>query len=160
MPAAFPEISPPALPTAIVFEKRPRWAPELERQFLGEEARVVACRAVKDVEERSAGVAQGVVVLDASVATADCLQYLRHALSDPQALPVIIVGNRQTESMEWTFRELGAAAFFTKRIPGHEMAALCRRQWTDRERRRDVRSPLPALSHQHSSRLEQRSSEP
>jgi DNA-binding NtrC family response regulator len=143
----FPDISPPAPPTAIVFEKRPRWAPELERQFLAEEVRVVACRAVKDVEERSAGVSRGVVLLDASVATPECLQYLRHAISDPQALPVIVVGNRQTAPLEWSFRELGAAAFFAKKIPGHEMASLCRRQWTRRGRRSVARPHRPALSH-------------
>jgi DNA-binding NtrC family response regulator len=116
-------------PAAIVFEKEPRWAPELQRQFLKEDVRVIACRSLKDAEERSAGVGRGVVLLDASVATAECLQFLRRGMTDPEALPVLIVGSTQTARLEWAFRELGAAAFFPNRIPGHEMASLCRRQW-------------------------------
>ncbi len=119
-------------PTVVVFEKQPRWAPELERQFLAEEVRVVACRSVKDAAERAAGVARGVLLLDAAVAPADCLQYLRHALSDPRTLPVLIVGTPAIAPLEWSFRELGARAFFVKKIPGHEMASLCRRQWGGR----------------------------
>ncbi len=119
-------------PTVVIFEKQPRWAPELERQFLAEEVRVVACRSVKDAAERAAGVSQGALLLDAAVAPADCLQYLRHALSDPRTLPVLIVGAPAIAPLEWTFRELGARAFFVKKIPGHEMASLCRRQWGGR----------------------------
>ncbi len=119
----------PATPTTIVFEKEPRWAPELERQFLTEDARVIACRSLPDVEERSADVARGLVLLDASAATAECLQFLRQELTDPEALPVVVVGKKRIAHLEWLFRELGAAAFFPKKIPGHEMAALCRRLW-------------------------------
>jgi DNA-binding response OmpR family regulator len=119
-------------PTAIVFEKKPRWAPELQRQFSTEKVRVVACRSVRDVEERLAGVSYGAVLLDASVATADCLQFLRRGLSDPAALPVVIVGSERVADLEWLFLELGAVVFFSKKTPGHEMAALCRRQWSVR----------------------------
>jgi DNA-binding NtrC family response regulator len=137
-------------PTAIVFEKQPRWAPELQRQFLKEDVRVIACRSVRDAEERSAGVDRGVVLLDASVATAECLQFLRRGMTDPEALPVLIVGSTQTARLEWAFRELGAAAFFSKRIPGHEMASLCRRQWKDRNARTSERS-APGNQKQRSS---------
>jgi DNA-binding NtrC family response regulator len=133
-------------PTAIVFEKQPRWAPELQRQFLTEDVRVIACRSVRDVEERAAGVARGVILLDASMAPAECLQFLRRAMADPQALPVLIVGTKRIAHLEWSFRELGAAAFFAKRIPGHEMASLCRRQWS---RQSASRSERFASSHQH-----------
>ena len=60
------------------------------------------------------------------MAPAECLQFLRRAMADPQALPVLIVGTKRIAHLEWSFRELGAAAFFAKRIPGHEMASLCR----------------------------------
>jgi DNA-binding NtrC family response regulator len=131
-------------PTAIVFEKQPRWAPELQRQFLTEDVRVIACRSVRDVEERLAGVARGVVLLDASTAPADCLQFLRREMADPQSLPVLIVGTKRIAHLEWSFRELGAAAFFSKRIPGHEMASLCRRQWSNQNASCTQR---PATSH-------------
>jgi len=141
--AAFPQQT---TPTAIVFEKQPRWAPELQRQFLTEDVRVVACRSVKDVEERAAGVARGVVLFDASTAPAECLQFLRREMADPQALPVLIVGSKRIAQLEWSFRELGSVAFFAKRIPGHEMASLCRRQWS---RQRASRTERFVSSHQH-----------
>jgi DNA-binding NtrC family response regulator len=140
-----PTFLPPTAPTAIVLEKQPRWAPELQRQFLTEEVRVIACRSVRDVEDRSVGVTRGVVLLDASAATAECLQFLRREMSDPEALPVVILGTKRIAHLEWSFRELGAAAFLSKRIPGHEMASLCRRQWTSRSGPRSERS---ASSHQ------------
>ena len=39
-------------PTILVFERRPRWVPELERQFAGEEVRVRGCGRPRDIEER------------------------------------------------------------------------------------------------------------
>lgn len=126
MPANFPAFPPATATTAIVFEKQPRWAPELQRQFVGDEIRVIACRSVKDVEDRCAAASRGVVLLDATAATADCLQFLRRGMADPNALPVVIVGSKRIADLEWAFREVGAAAFFIHRIPGHEMAAHCR----------------------------------
>ncbi len=137
-------ISQQTTPTAIVLEKQPRWAPELQRQFLTEDVRVIACRSVRDVEDRLAGVARGVVLLDASTAPAECLQFLRREMADPEALPVLIVGTKRIAHLEWSFRELGAAAFFSERIPGHEMASLCRRQLSSQS---TSRSERPAPSH-------------
>ncbi len=117
---------------AIVFEKRPRWGPELERQFESEDVRVVECRSLSDVAERSAGVARGVIVLDFAAAAAECLRFLGRWLGDGATLPVFIVGSNRTAALEWPVRDLGATAFFRKTIPGHEMADLCRRQWAKR----------------------------
>ena len=117
-------------PIAFVFEKRPRWAPELERQFANEDARVVSCRSLHDVVDRSAAARCGVVVIDIAVDTADCLRFLGRRLGNPPALPVIVVAQGQTAMFEWPVRDLGACAFLAKRIPGHEMADLCRRQWS------------------------------
>ena len=133
-------------PTAIVFEKAPRWAPELQRQFLDEEVRVIACRSLRDVIERAARVGRGVILLDASAAAADCLQFLREELSDPEALAVVIVANKAIAPLEWSFRELRAAAFFSRKIPGHEMAALCRRLWG---RQNGLRAERLTTSHSH-----------
>jgi len=135
----FPAFVPPSTPTTIVFEKQPRWAPELQRQFLAEDARVIACRSLRDVEERLAGLKRGVVLLDASVAPGECLQFLRREMSDPESLPVMIIGAKRVAHLEWSFRELGAIAFFPQRIPGHEMASLCRRQWASTGESRSAR---------------------
>lgn len=120
-----------APPVAIVFEKRPRWVPELQRQFLNEDVKVVACRSIADVEDRSAGVSTGLILLDLAAEVADCVQYLARHAADPNRLPVVVVGSSDEAPLEWAIRELGAAAFFARRIPGHEMADLCRRQWSE-----------------------------
>jgi len=115
-----------------VFEKRPRWAPELERQFANESVRIVACRSLHDVADRSADVERGVIVLDLAAETAECLRFLGGRVGDAAALPVFVVGSDRTAALEWTVRELGATAFFPRTIPGHEMADLCRRQFTSK----------------------------
>lgn len=117
------------MPTAVVFEKWPRWAPELERQFLGQDVRVVACRSIADVEERSANVKRGVILLDLSAAAADCLRYLERRLGEPGALPTFVIGPERMAALEWPVRDLGAMAYLTGAVAGHEMAALCRKQW-------------------------------
>jgi DNA-binding NtrC family response regulator len=129
-PAPAPTAARP-LPTAIVFEQRPRWAPELERQFADEGVRVIACRSLTDVAERSARTPVGVILLDLQDAAADCLRFLGRRVSDAVALPVLIVGSDQTADLEWPVRDLGALAFFATKIPGDEMASLCRRQWSN-----------------------------
>jgi DNA-binding NtrC family response regulator len=120
--------------TAVVFEERPRWGPELERQFANEDVCVVECRSLSDVAERSADVARGVIVLDIAFQTAECLRFLGRRLGSGAGLPVFIVGSEQTSALEWPVRDLGATAFFAKTIPGHEMAHLCRRQWAQSTR--------------------------
>jgi DNA-binding NtrC family response regulator len=141
-----PPVIPSTTPVVIVFEKRPRWAPELQRQFLNELVRVIACRSVRDVEERLAGVARGAVLLDASAAPAECVQFLKNGLLNPEALPVIVVATAQLAEREWSFRELGAIAFLSGRNSGHAMASLCRRQWRGQQRQE------PGTSYQQQGR--------
>lgn len=116
-------------PTAVVYEKRPRWAPELERQFEEESVHVVECRSLADVIERSCGVRRGVILLDLSFKTADCLKFLGRRLNDGAELPVFVIGSPRQAALEWSVRDLGATAFFPKAIPGHQLAELCRRQF-------------------------------
>ncbi len=119
-----------APPTAFVFERQPRWAPELERQFIAEDVRVVACRSLRDLTERSQGVSRGVMVLDLAAETIGCLRFLGLRAADPAAVPTFVVGGGPTAHLEWVVRELGATLFFATIIPGHALAALCRRQWS------------------------------
>ena len=145
MSADFSPLDAANTPSVIVFERQPRWAPELQRQFLNDSARVIACRSVKDVEERLTGVLRGVVLLDASAAATDCLEFLKREMSDPTALPVVIVSSTKLARLEWSFRELGAAAFFPRKIPGHEMASLCRRLWSSESALRLTRTNASCL---------------
>jgi hypothetical protein len=118
--------------TAIVFEKRPRWGPELARQFANENVRVVECRSLSDVIERSANAGRGVILMDLLFKPVECLRFLSRRLGDGFSLPIFVIGSEWTSVLEWPVRDLGAIAFFARAIPGHEMADLCRRQWSAR----------------------------
>jgi hypothetical protein len=122
----------PAGATAIVFEKRPRWGPELARQFANENVRVVECRSLSDVVERSADAGLGVILLDLLFKPLECLRFLSRRLGDGSSLPVFVIGSEWASVLEWPVRDLGATEFFARAVPGHEMADLCRRQWNAR----------------------------
>ncbi len=114
--------------TVIVFEKRPRWTPELQRQFVGEDVRVRGCRSLSDVAQ--AGNTGGTVaVLDLDAAPADCLQFLGRSIQQRDCTPMIVIGSYRTADLEWNVRELGALAYLHGDCSGEEPARLCRRLW-------------------------------
>ena len=130
--------------TVIVFEKRPRWAPELQRQFDDDEdVRVRACNSTADLERMQAeteddragdwaGEPSGVrvAVLDFDAAPAECLQYLGRRIGRRLDCPSIVIGSPRTAALEWSVRELGAVEFVVDFISGERLASLCRRQWS------------------------------
>ena len=115
-------------PLVLVFEKRPRWAPELQRQFADEEVRIRACRSTADVDERLRESPGSLVVLDLRAGSAACLQFLAAGSQKPVRPPMIVVGSLRTAELEWPMRELGATEFLPD-PPGDRLAAVCRRQW-------------------------------
>ena len=117
-------------PYIVVFEKEPRWAPELKRQFLGDDVVVRACRSVRDIESKSRTVEETVIVLDLEAEPANCLQFLGQSLGDPAQPPVIVIGSSRVLELEWPVRELGAVEFFADSVLGEDLAKLCRRQWS------------------------------
>jgi hypothetical protein len=117
-------------PAIIVFEKQPRWVPELQRQFEAEDVAIIGCRSLRDVRERSQGVERGVILLELTSEPAGCLRFLGQTVDQPGALDVFVVASARTADLEWPVRDLGAKAFFPERIPGEQMASLCRRQWS------------------------------
>ena len=117
-----------------VFESRPYWTPELQRQFQKEDLRVRACSSIVDVRRHLDSHAETnpntkqIVVLDLDAGSAECLQFLgrrnRSWNSD-----VIVVGSPTTLELEWSIRELGAFGFVPHDIGGDELARICRRQF-------------------------------
>ena len=116
-------------PEIVVHEKRPRWAPELQRQFVGEEVRVRGCRSLADAVPRAADAAPRVVVLDLEAAPAETLHFLGHWGPKARRWPVVVIGSTRTADLEWPARELGALAFLPEEVSGEDLARLCRRQW-------------------------------
>ena len=117
-------------PYIVVFEKEPRWAPELKRQFLGDDVRVRACRSVSDIVSKSESAERKVIVLVLEAEPANCLQFLGQSMGDPAHPPVIVIGSARELELEWPIRELGAVAFLSDSVSGEDLAKLCRRQWS------------------------------
>ena len=116
--------------TVIVVERRPRWTPELQRQFINEDVRVRSVRSTADVLEALERTPKCVVLLDFDSALAECLQFLGRWIGPVPFLPIVVVGSQRTASLEWVVRDLGALEFFADVPAGEDIVRLCRRQWT------------------------------
>ena len=75
-------------PTLLVFERRPRWVPELERQFQNQNVQVRGCRSLKDVLNRFATSPEAIVILDLEADCEGCLRGLAR-LMDRSPSPTI-----------------------------------------------------------------------
>jgi DNA-binding NtrC family response regulator len=114
--------------TVLVFEKRPRWTPELQRQFAGHNVSVRNCHSLADVNARLQEARQPVAILDFDAAPADVLQFLGKQAGFGSAPPTIVLASAHWAELEWRIRELGAVDFIVGPLPGQHMADLCRRQ--------------------------------
>ena len=113
----------------VVFELRPIWAPELQRQLRMPSVRVRSCRAVDDIDDCLRSSHLAVVLLDLDGDTEGCLRYLGRRLESWNPVPVIAWGSQRMRELEWPVRELGATSFESGRISGADLAQTCRRLW-------------------------------
>jgi DNA-binding response OmpR family regulator len=116
-------------PTVLVFERRPRWVPELQRQFLGQDVRVRGCSSLKDVEQLLAQSPGSLAILELDAEPAPCLMALARLMARSPSPTILVVASPAYRELEWRVRELGAAAFLVEPVPGDEMAESCRRQF-------------------------------
>lgn len=117
-------------PTILIFERRPRWVPELERQFFGLEVRIRGCATLQDLETRLAFNPRGLCILEWDAAPVDCLQVLGRMVLRSPSPKIIVMAPRAYHELEWAIRELGVITFLEEPIPGDEMAAWCLRQFS------------------------------
>src|SRR5690606_21456136 len=95
----------------VVFEKRPRWTPELQRRFLSEPVRVRGCHTAAEVPSLATVAEVACVVLCLDDAEGECLQVLGRLAARRSQAPVVALGGDRTEGLEWPFRELGTTDF-------------------------------------------------
>ena len=114
-------------PTVIVFESRPRWGPELQRQFLHQEITVRASRSLDDLEALAGKSPHAAALIDLDAAPAACVQFLGRRLGRSPYFPVVAVGSPRMAELEWPLRELGAVSVLCDFPTGEQMATLCRR---------------------------------
>lgn len=124
-------------PAVVVFETRPRWTPELQRQFACECVRVRACGTWSDVRRRLAESGDSLLVLDLAVGAADALRYLGRQIGATSRRPVVVITDRRSADLEWSLRELGTVQVFTDDLSGEELADFCRRIWRRKQRQTD-----------------------
>ncbi len=111
-----------------VFERRPRWGPELQRQFLGDRTiQVVNCGLIRDMCPTDPG-HRVALLLDMRHAQADVLQLLGNLQRHRTAAVVIVMIGTDDSELEWTIRELGAGDVVVGEVDGASLARLCRRQ--------------------------------
>lgn len=112
-----------------VFELRPYWGPELQRQFEHTCIGVRECRSLTDLFPSVADIEPALLVIDLDADVEGCLKWLvSDAGSQTKNYPIIACGSTATLDLEWTIREMGVTAFLPDVIPGDDFARLCRRQ--------------------------------
>ncbi|WP_166825519.1 response regulator [Thalassoroseus pseudoceratinae] len=120
--------------TLIVFEKKPWWLPELQRQFLVEDVRIRSCSRLQDLPQltkpnSSMPVSPPVVILNLDDQPANCLQFLGQYASRPTwDCPVLVIASTAFRELELPIRELGATEFLLKPLAGDRLGQWCRRQ--------------------------------
>lgn len=114
-------------PEILIFEKKPRWTPELQRQFADEPVRVRLCPGIPALRQALQSAAGRVlVVMDLESGPAECLQFLGRLLP-ARRWPVLVVASKRTADLEWAVRELGVVQFVPQPISGKRLATVCRR---------------------------------
>ncbi|MCA9072825.1 MAG: hypothetical protein KDA84_28070 [Planctomycetaceae bacterium] len=117
-------------PTILIFERRPRWVPELERQFLGQEFRIRGCATLQDLETRLTFNPGGLCLVELDAAPGEGLLFLGRLMARARSPKIIVVATQTFHELEWVIRELGVITFLEEPIPGDDMAAWCRRQFS------------------------------
>lgn len=119
----------------VVFESRPRWEPELQRQFQGEPIRVSGCRTWSELSSmvfpnsplatKTARLAN-LVVIDLPNEAADGLQWLSRISSPMRTSAVVVLCSVEAADLEWSLRDAGVEQVFVGELTSDRLARSCR----------------------------------
>jgi hypothetical protein len=112
----------------VVFESRPRWEPELQRQFREEPVRVRGCRTWSELTAFVFPPLVEVVCIDLPDDMAECLQWLSKLVTQPKAPAVIAFSSSEAADLEWTLRDAGVRDVLVGDLSGERLARICRRK--------------------------------
>src|SRR5205814_2200605 len=112
----------------FVFEKQPRWEPELKRQLPEYRGQIRACRTVPQLLTLACEQPQCLLILNLEGAAAECLRILTTLLEQRLLARAIVIGEQDQAELEWPARESGALDFVPSAVGGTALARLCRRQ--------------------------------
>lgn len=113
--------------TIVVFESRPRWEPELQRQFRDESVRVRGCRTWSELSAFAFPPTAEVLIIDLPDDMTECLQWLSKLVAQPQTPTVIALSSPQAADLEWALRDAGAREVLIGDLSGEQLARICRR---------------------------------
>jgi len=127
-------------PTSIisVFETRPYWGPELQRQFPQPTVVIRECRSLADLLPSIEGFAKSVLLIDLAAGLEACLEWFTtKSPLRPGSCSIIACGSPETAELEWILRDAGVTAFLPDIVPGTTLGRLCRLQLGLTQRRVD-----------------------
>jgi len=110
-----------------VFENRPRWVPELKRQFIDDPVAIRVCPRVQDLTHIQQLSSESLFVLALQENANVILNLLKWKNRHRMEIPVIVIAGKRWMSLEWSLREAGIIAFTSEQISGSQLARLCRR---------------------------------
>ncbi len=117
----------PLAPAIFVFEKSPRWEPELKRRLASRQTRVRPCRSPQDLISLCRQAPGSLAIVDFAAGLADGLRLVHTLAGLAREIAPVVIASRETEDLEWPARDLGAVNFVTDRIGGDALAEICRR---------------------------------
>lgn len=115
----------PVQGSIAVYELTAYWAPTLQRAMHSEPYIIRGFRSVAELDRFIVSRPPTMVVYDLTADPGACLSWL--SSRQAYAFPTIILGSATTAELEPICREWGVCSFKADVIPGHELAALCRR---------------------------------
>ena len=113
--------------TIVVFESRPRWEPELQRQFRNESVRVRGCRMLSKLSAIAFPPVAEILVIDLPEDMTECLQWLSKLVAPPRVPSVIVLCSSEAADLEWTLRDVGVREVLVGELSGEQLARICRR---------------------------------
>jgi len=113
-------------PHLLIFEKTPRWGPELKRHFLGSGLDFRSARSIAEIGRLLTVGRECLLVMDLQAGTGECLRFVAQARQTRLCVRTLLIGSAQTRELEWVARELGADHFVEEEIGGSGLAHLCR----------------------------------
>lgn len=114
--------------TIVVFESRPRWEPELQRQFRNESVRVRGCRTLSELSSFAFPPIADILVIHLPEDLTECLQWLNRLVAPPRIPLVIALCSSEERDWEWTLRDVGVREVLVGELSGEQLARACRRQ--------------------------------
>jgi DNA-binding response OmpR family regulator len=114
-------------PVVLVLETAPRWAPELQRQFLTEPVSVRQRTRADDVRALCAAGTVGLLLVNLDAREEIMLHVLKE-VGQARSVPCFAVAPAENRILEWAVRELGIEGFALEPVSGELLADRIRRR--------------------------------